>query len=117
MNNEPVSHSHIESTARRRFVIMMAGAILVSIFLVYVAMSLYRSSGTYQLDLSRPGYDDARQEATREREVFNGFASDGTINKQTLDEFNELYRQKAEEALSIDAFSGDALSDKTLSLD
>lgn len=97
---------------------MIVMVILVSLFLVYVALSLYQSSGTLQLDLSRPGYDNARQEASKDTEVFKGFASDGPIDTSSLNEFDRLYKQKAAEALiEIDAFSGDALSDSALSLD
>jgi len=85
---------------------------------VYVALSLYQSSGTVQLDLSRPGYDSARKEAIKDNEVFRGFSADGPIDGRSLAEFDTLYKQKAAEALiDIDAFSGDALSDAALTLD
>lgn len=109
-------HTHLQN-ARRRFVAMMAGSIVTALFLVYAALSLYHSSGTSQLDLSRPGFDVARQEVVREREVFAGFSPDGPINEEALNEFDKLYREKAVEALKIDPFSSEALSDKTLSLD
>lgn len=102
----------------RQFLRMVVLVISVSLFLVYVALSLYQSSGTLQLDLSRPGYDNARKEAIKDTEVFKGFSADGQIDKKSLDEFNKLYSKKASEALiSIDAFSGDALSDQALGLD
>jgi murein L,D-transpeptidase YcbB/YkuD len=85
--------------------------------LVYVALSLYQSSGTRQLDLSRPGYDSARKEASKDAQVFQGFSADGPIDAKSLATFDTLYKQKAAEALiELDAFSGDSLSDKTLQL-
>jgi hypothetical protein len=97
---------------------MIISAILIALFLVYVALSLYQNSGAIQLDLSRPGYDSARKEAVKDTQVFKGFNTDGPINKDALKEFDGLYKQKAAEALiGIDAFSGDALSDSALSLD
>lgn len=102
----------------RQFLLMIIGVIGISLFLVYVALSLYVSSGTLQLDLSRPGYDSARKEAVKGSEVFKGYSEDGPIDAQSLNEFETLYRQKAAEALiEIDAFSGDVLSDETLSLE
>ncbi|MGB3946073.1 MAG: hypothetical protein WBK76_04530 [Candidatus Saccharimonadales bacterium] len=109
----------VRTVRDHQFVSMIALVIVISMFLVYVALSLYQSSGTMQLDLSRPGYASAREEATKGNdEVFKGFSADGTIDKTTLNEFDTLYKEKAAEALiQIDAFSGEALSDATLGLD
>lgn len=106
-------------TARAHpFILMISIVIGISLFLVYVALSLYQSSGTLQLDLSRPGYDSAREEAIKDTEVFKGFSAEGTIDKEALAEFDKLYREKAAEALiDIGDFSGDALSDSALTLD
>lgn len=123
MNEQHERHEHHDSIGVRtvkahQFTAMIALVIAIALFLVYVALSLYQSSGTLQLDLSRPGYDSAREEATKGTEVFRGFSADGDIDKDSLNEFDELYKQKAAEALiEIDAFSGDALSDETLALD
>lgn len=119
---KPYSDSHDIVGARtiraHQFLVMVTIVILVSLFLVYVALSLYRSSGTLQLDLSRPGYDSAREEATKDTEVFKGFSADGRIDAESLNEFDSLYKQKASEALiDIADFSGDALSDSALTLD
>lgn len=118
----PYSENHELPGARtvraHQFFIMISMVILVSLFLVYVALSLYQSSGTLQLDLSRPGYDSARQEAIKDTEVFKGFSADGKIDDKALNEFDKLYKQKAAEALiDIADFSGDALSDSALALD
>lgn len=122
MNESTDAENHdiigVKTVRAHQFIAMIIIAIVIALFLVYVALSLYQNSGAIQLDLSRPGYDSARQEAVKDNEVFKGFASDGPINKDTLNEFDNLYKQKAAEALiGIDAFSGDALSDSALSLD
>lgn len=118
----PDSESHerigVRTVRAHQFVVMIITVILLSLFLVYVALSLYQSSGTLQLDLSRPGYDSAREEATKDTEVFKGFSAEGSINKEALADFDKLYREKAAEALiDIGDFSGDALSDAALTLD
>lgn len=123
MNDETPRHEHHDSAAVRtvkahQFFTMIVLVIAVSIFLVYVALSLYRNGGSVQLDLSRPGYDSAREEASKETKVFKGFSADGPINTESLNEFDKLYREKASEALiDIGDFSGDVLSDQALSLD
>lgn len=108
----------VRTVRAHQFFVMILIVLAISMFMVYVALSLYQSSGTLQLDLSRPGYDSARQEAIKGNEVFRGFSADGTIDSESLNEFDALYKQKAAEALiDIDAFSGEALSDATLTLD
>lgn len=118
----PLPDSHdlpgANTVRAHQFLVMIAAVIVISLFMVYVALSLYQSSGTLQLDLSRPGYDSAREEATKDNEVFDGYAADGPIDARSLDEFDTLYKQKASEALiDIADFSGDALSDAALVLD
>lgn len=124
MNNENEQQqveSHgivgVEVVRNHQFIFMIIGVVAVAFFLVYIALSLYVSSGAIQLDLSRPGYASAREEAAKSNEVFKGFSEDGPINSEALNQFDELYKQKAAEALiDIDAFSGEALSDEALSL-
>jgi hypothetical protein len=50
---------------QHKFFVLIAGVILLSTFLVSVALSLYNSSGAAQLDLSRPGFQEVRKQATR----------------------------------------------------
>ncbi len=110
----------VRAVKAHQFIAMIVASILVALFLVFVALSLYESSGTLQLDLSRPGYDNARQEAIKDNEqVFKGYSAEGTIDKRSLEEFDKLYKEKAAQALieNVADFSGDALSDATLTLD
>lgn len=121
MSDQPAERHEsigVRTVRTHQFLSMIILVIFISLFLVYVALSLYQSSGTLQLDLSRPGYDSARQEAIKDNKVFKGFSADGRIDSESLKEFDDLYKQKAAEALiDIDAFSGAALSDETLTLD
>ncbi len=116
-NFEQRQTAAVQSIKRHQFGVLIIGSILISLFLVYVALSLYASSGTLQLDLSRPGYAEARREVTRESEVFKGFSASGPIDTEVLDDFQTMYQQKAKEAASVEAFGGDVLSDHSLQLD
>lgn len=123
MNDETPQYERHDSAAVRtvkahQFFTMIVLVIVVSVFLVYVALSLYRSGGSVQLDLSRPGYESVREEVSKETKVFKGFPADGPIDRGSLNEFDKLYREKSAEALiDIGDFSGDSLSDQALSLD
>lgn len=114
MSNEP----NIVTTEIRnhRFATFVIGSIVISILLVMVALALYASSGTEQLDLSRPGLAKVREQVQND-DKFQGFSADGPLDDQALDEFAKLYDAKLKEARSVDAFGGDALSPESLQID
>lgn len=113
--NNPAEHS-LDKWARHRFMALVTLTIVIALFLVSVALALYASSGAAQLDLSRPGYQSVREQGGKTT-TFNGFPASGTLTKESVDEFRKLYEQQAEKATNIDSFSGNAMSDQTLSLD
>ena len=99
-----------------RLAIMIMGAIIVSLVLVVISMRIYENSGAAQLDLSRPGYSSVRDQA-RSNETIDAFPDDGELNHKTLDEFDELFGQYADEATAVDAFGGDVLGESELGID
>jgi hypothetical protein len=101
---------------QNKFLWMIGGAVIVALFLVGVSLALYASGGAAQLDLSRPGYQSVRQQATQ-NDSFNGFSADGPLDKAALEQFRKLYDERAKQATSVDSFGGDVLSDKSLSID
>lgn len=111
-----IEEQHLSQWAKHRFMLLVGATILVSLFLVSVALALYASSGAAQLDLSRPGYVSVRNQAERS-DSFNGFPATGEIDKNAIEQFRKLYTQQAEKATNVDSFSGAAMSDQTLSID
>jgi hypothetical protein len=101
---------------RHRFIVMIAGSIVISLALVSVALALYSSSGAAQLDLSRPGYVSVREKVTQTGQ-FEGFSASGPVDAAALEQFRKLYDEQAKAATSIDSFGGDILSDQALSID
>jgi hypothetical protein len=102
--------------ARHRFMGLVSLTILISLFLVSVALALYASSGAAQLDLTRPGYQSVREQAGHSTS-FDGFPASGTLNKDATDQFRKLYDQQAEKATNVDSFAGNAMDEQTLSID
>lgn len=100
---------------RHRFLTMIAGVILIALFLVSVALSLYNSSGAAQLDLSRPGYQAVRDQAKRDT-TSKSFPASGTLDKESLDLFSELYGEQASKVTSSESFDASALSEDSLQL-
>jgi hypothetical protein len=122
MNEPHNDHQEVEITpamsrlAQNRFIIMIVTSITLALLLVAVAMALYSSSGTAQLDLSRPGYVSVRDQIKSD-DTFNGFSSSGSVDEKTLDSFKQMFDKRAKDAVSVDAFSSDVLSDSSLGLD
>lgn len=112
LRNDAADMTHWE---RHKFLVLVASVILVSFFLVSVALSLYNSSGAAQLDLSRPGYQDVRDQARRDTAT-KSFPATGDLDKESLDEFSKLYNDRAAKVTSVDSFDATALSPDSLQL-
>jgi len=102
---------------RCKFAVMIALAIIVSIILVIISLTIYRNSGAVQLDLSRPGYIDVRDKATVSDADFHNFSSTGEVNQKVIDEFRALFVKQVKKVESADAFGGDPLNPKSLGID
>lgn len=101
---------------RHQYVLFIGGTVIVAVLLVAVSLTLYVSSGTAQLDLSRPGYEKIRTQV-RSDESFKGFSSSGALDESALKQFEGLYDERLKEADSVDAFGNDVLSPKSLQID
>lgn len=103
--------------SQHRFLIMIASAVVISLFLVGVGLALYSSSGAAQLDLSRPGYAAVRSEATKAADKYEGFSATGPIDQEALKQFRQLFDEQSKSATSFDAFANDVLSESALKID
>lgn len=107
--------SQLSRWQEHRFLLMIGLAVLIALFLVGVGLALYATSGTAQLDLSRPGYQSVRQQVTQP-DGFTGFSGSGPLTKDTLNEFQAMYDEKANQIISVDSFSGEVMSDESLGI-
>lgn len=100
---------------QHKFMVLVGLTIIISLFLVIVALRLYSSSGAAQLDLSRPGYQSVRKEASKPVE-FTSFPSTGTLEQDDLETFRSLFDEQIREASGVDSYGGDVMSDAALDL-
>lgn len=98
-----------------RFIALIGGSIAIALALVSVSIALYFSSGAAQVDLSRPVYQSVREQ-TKPEETYKGFSSSGAVDEKTLNEFSQLYKERAKDVTSVDAFNSDVLSDAALNI-
>lgn len=106
---------HMTKWEQHRFLMLVAGVIAISVFLVSVALSLYNSSGAAQLDLSRPGYQAVRNQAKRDI-VSTSFPSSGPLDKESLDQFSKLYAEQSGKVTSVDSYDAAALGEDSLQM-
>lgn len=102
---------------QNQITVMVAGSIIISLVLVVIAMDIYDKSGAAQLDLSRPGYKSVSSKVENTDMQDLSYSAGGPINQDAIDQFTKLYDQQAKKVQSVDAFSGDTLSDANLGID
>lgn len=113
MNDEPVR----SFAAHHRLLIAMTGAIVIALIMTAISMSLYVTSGVQVLDVSRPGFEQARRAVNNSTFKSETFAQDGPIDSKVISEFDELYKNSRKELNAIDDFSNQKpLSDDSLNL-
>ncbi|HMI09428.1 MAG TPA: hypothetical protein VK497_03475 [Candidatus Saccharimonadales bacterium] len=101
---------------QHRFMLLIGFTIIIALFLVGISLALYNSSGTAQLDLSRPGFQSVREQASQSND-FNSFPSTGTLDQSALNQFRTLYDKQVKQVTAVDGFSGDVMNDQALSID
>lgn len=104
------------SQSKYRFLIMIFVAICISAGLVSISMSIYNSSGAAQLDLSRPGYQDVRDQADKNDNGLIDFSDIGPINQTILDNYYSQYKTQSDKIKIVNAFSTDPLSPEALGI-
>jgi hypothetical protein len=109
-------HSHQLPWYRQSIVLFVGASIVIAGILVIVSMALYDLSGAAQLDLSRPGYKSV-QSKLDQTGSFESFQSNGKVNEQIIDEFQELFDKQTKSIDNTDAFSPSALDPQTLGID
>lgn len=102
---------------QHKFMVLVGATIMLSLFLVSISLHLYKSSGAAQLDLSRPGYESVRDQASHDANDFTGFPKDGPLDTDAIDTFRNLYDEQMKKATALDSFGGEVLSDSALSID
>ncbi len=112
----PHYHQAVQQVKDHKLITMVVISIVIALFLVFVAMALYNSSGAAQLDLSRPGYEDIRKKAQQDTTTVS-FSATGTLDETALKEFASKYDKELESLQRSDVFATDALSQKSLQID
>jgi hypothetical protein len=99
--------------AKHRFFILVFITIIISIIMTVVSLVVYNVSGSAQLDLSRPGYQSVSNQVERQ-DTTTEFSANGSVSRQTIEEYMKLFNEYGDKAKAVDAFNGDPLNPETL---
>ncbi len=104
--------------SQHRFLFMIAASIGAAFILVVISTSMYYMTGTAQLDLSRPSYQSVREELKKNKPSDSqaAFSSSGDITEEMFKDFIKRYDTRSKDTTSIDAFSGEPMSDQALGI-
>lgn len=100
---------------RHRFLLAIFAVIAIGCIMTAISLSLYASSGTLQLDLSRPGYEAARKEIINPDDT-STFSASGPVDKKALDQYQKLFDAQRKEMNTLSRFKDNGLSDPALGL-
>lgn len=102
--------------ADHRITVLVSATVVIALIFTCVGLWLYNTSGTAQIDLSRPDLVGVSEDIDQDKETLKEYPANGPINKATLDEFSALYEQQIESIDSLDAFGGDPLAPSALNI-
>ena len=100
---------------RHRFPFALASIVGITILMTAISLSLYVSSGTSELDLSRPGFEKIREEVKQAPN--DNFSSTGPVDRQSIDEFDALYKKQRNYINALGDFQDSSLDDSSLQLE
>lgn len=98
---------------RHRLSLLLILTVIIAIAMTIISVVIYNSTGAAQLDLSRPGYRSVSSEVETADKI-DTYSASGPVNKDTINQFMDLYDEQANKAKAIDAFNGDPLNPEIL---
>ena len=101
---------------RYRIVSFVSLALLISVIMVSISLWIYTANGAIKLDLSRPGYEQVRQDIVQEDEVEKPFSFSGELTAEVLKDFQERLDKQQKNLDNLGDFGGEILNDKNLGL-
>lgn len=116
MTQDGLRHDVIKYWGAHRLTLLLVIAISTALAMTVISMYLYISSGAIQLDLSRPGYQGVSSQNDTSYQEIESFSETGTIDEQSMGQFEAVFFEQSNNARSIEAYSGDPLSPVNLNL-
>jgi len=84
--------------------------------MVFTGMHIYRRSGAYRFDLSRPGFEHVRDEVGNEEVDLTHFPRSGVIDDEAIQDFKDRYNRIRDRLNKINNYDPAVMSDDNLGL-
>lgn len=101
-------------SSRKLFIAILL-AVAVALLLTCCSLWIYHSNDVSRLDISRPGYEKARQSVKR-NEDNTKFSATGVLDKAALDQFDSLFTKARNDLNGNGKFDGNVLDDDQLKI-
>jgi hypothetical protein len=88
----------------------------IAISLTSVSLWLYHASSTAKLDLSRPGYEQVREDVKDSSDSTKPFSPTGNLNEAAIADFRSRYEGIKNRLDQINNYDSLVMSDKNLGL-
>lgn len=113
------TNKFISFVMKHQLTALLVIAVIIAFVFTVVGLSLYRSSGTAQVDLSRPGLEGVagEEDSIQSTKNFAEYSANGTVSEQSLSEFESLIKPHIESLSKLVFFGGDPLAPESLGLD
>lgn len=109
--------------AKNKLAFFIGGSLAIASVAVFASLGLYYISGTAQLDLSRPSYQEAREQARKQAEEekrrekkSEDWIMDGHLTAEKIDEFEKVFTERMGRVEGVN-FDSETLSDRTFNLE
>jgi hypothetical protein len=104
-----------QTIARHRLVALICMVVVMTFLMTSISMTLYVTSGASSLDLSRPGYVQARSEV-KDDTVSKSFPSVGPLNKEEYDKYKALFDEQQKTIKNLSSYEPGPIDDTSLRL-
>ncbi|MDR0957545.1 MAG: hypothetical protein LBM09_03165 [Candidatus Nomurabacteria bacterium] len=103
----------IEWRKEHRLSVFVIIVLAITFIMTATSLWIYRNSGAYRFDLSRPGYEDVRGDIQNDVEEVP-FSTSGAVDEATIRDFQDRYNKITDRLDKMNDFNQDALTDENL---
>lgn len=100
---------------KRRLLFALTAAILATLCLTVISVSIYNIGGFYRYDLSRPGFEKVRQEVST-TPTDATYDTTSPLSKEAVDGFFKEFDSHRKNLSDYDTFNNGGLSDDELQI-
>lgn len=101
--------------ADHRIMLGIIGVVIAALAMTVISVWVYNLSDVARLDISRPGYEQARESVIKGNET-QQFSATGELDKEAFDTFKKLFDERLQALQAIGKFDGNSMSDDQLKL-